>query len=68
MIKKHRDYEHLLLFQNPSLIPYHTIQPLMTLRKEAWENIEGKGENAAKQHFLLFPLCFLFIKKPHFNF
>ena len=22
------------------------------------ENIEGKGENAGYQHFLLFPLCF----------
>ena len=25
----------------------------------AFENIMGKGENAGKQHFLLFPLCFL---------
>ena len=31
----------------------------MTLTKRAFENIEGKGENAGNQHFLLFPLCFL---------
>ena len=24
-----------------------------------FENIEGKGENAGYQHFLLFPQCFL---------
>ena len=31
----------------------------MNLRKRALENIVGKGENAANQHFLLFPQCFL---------
>ena len=31
---------------------------LTTLRKEAFENILGKGENAGHQHFLLFPKCF----------
>ena len=31
----------------------------MTLRKKAFENIVGKGENASNQHFLLFPQCFL---------
>ena len=38
-----------------------TTQPraLTTLRREAFENIEGKGENAGNQHFLLFPQCFL---------
>ena len=30
----------------------------MTLRKKALENTVGKGENAGKQHFLLFPQCF----------
>ena len=34
-------------------------QILMTLRKRPFENIVGKGENAAKQHFILFPQCFL---------
>ena len=28
------------------------------------ENIEGKGENAGYQHFLLFPKCF---QKPSFS-
>ena len=28
-------------------------------KKEAFENIMGKGENAGNQHFLLFPQCFL---------
>ena len=31
----------------------------MTLKKMAFENIVGKGENAGNQHFLLFPQCFL---------
>ena len=30
----------------------------MTLSKKPFENIEGKGENAGDQHFLLFPQCF----------
>ena len=36
---------------------------LMTLDKKPFENIVRKGENAAKQHFLLFPQCFLPILK-----
>ena len=35
----------------------------MTLRKMPFENIVRKGENAGKQHFLLFPQCFLPIPK-----
>ena len=31
----------------------------MTLEEKAFENIEGKGENADNQHFLSFPQCFL---------
>ena len=31
----------------------------MPLKKMAFENIMGKGENAGNQHFLLFPQCFL---------
>ena len=30
-----------------------------TLKKNPFENIVGKGENAGNQHFLLFPQCFL---------
>ena len=30
-----------------------------SLKQRAFENIVGKGENAGKQHFLLFPQCFL---------
>ena len=36
---------------------------ITTLRKDAFENILGKGENAGNQHFLLFPKCFLTITK-----
>ena len=45
----------------------------MTLKKKPLENIEGKGENAGEQHFLLFPQCFLHflnkisICKPHLD-
>ena len=31
---------------------------LMTLKKKAFENIVGKGENAGNQHFLPFPTFF----------
>ena len=34
---------------------------LTTLKRKAYENIVGKGENAGNQHFLLFPQCFLLI-------
>ena len=35
----------------------------MTLKKKTFENIEGKGENADNQHFLLFPQRFLLYHK-----
>ena len=38
-------------------------QLLTTLRKKAFENILGKGENAGNQHFLLLPKCFLPFQK-----
>ena len=41
-------------FKVDSLTIYHTIQTFKN---------PGKGENAAKQHFLLFPQCFLPIPK-----
>ena len=46
--------------QIPSLksLP-HKPRFLMMLKKRAFENIVGKGENAGNQHFLLFPQCFL---------
>ena len=40
---------------------YHTT--LTPLRKKAFENSVGKGENAGYQHFLLFPQCFLTFPK-----
>ena len=38
-----------------------TTQPrvMTTLKKNLFENIVGKGENAGNQHFLLCPRCFL---------
>ena len=40
----------------------------MTLRKEALENVWGKGENAGNQHLLLFSKCFLSFQKHILNF
>ena len=34
----------------------------MTLRKNPFEHIVGKGENTGNHHFLLLPQCFLPIK------
>ena len=34
-------------------------RPLKALRREPFENIVEKEENAGNQHFLLFPQCFL---------
>ena len=40
--------------------PFTTQSRLLTTpKKKPFENIVGKGENAGKQHFLLFPQCFL---------
>ena len=58
------------------VVKHHTItylfttqsRLLTTLRKEAFENILGKGENAGNQHFLLFPEMFSTIPKTNFNF
>ena len=49
-----------LLPHNPNFChttPTFTTQPrlLTTLKKQVFENIVGKGENAGNQHFLLFP-------------
>ena len=43
-------------------------QPMKTQRKEAFENILRKGENADNHHFLLFPNCFLPFPKQTSNF
>ena len=36
---------------------------LTNLKKKAFENIVGKGENAGNQHFLLFPTTFSTLSK-----
>ena len=41
---------------------------LTTLKKEPFENIVGKGENAGNQYFLLFPTMFSTIPKTNLNF
>ena len=46
----------------PILLPLNTLPhnpDLPALKKNDFENIVGKGENAGHQHFLLFPQCFL---------
>ena len=40
----------------------------MTLNKNPFENIVGKGENTGNQHFLLFPHCLLPFPNTNFNF
>ena len=45
-------------------LPFTTLPRfLTTLKRKPFENIEGEGENAGNQHFLLFPQCFLIIPK-----
>ena len=39
------------------LLPHNP--DLTTLKKKAFENILGKGENAGNQNFVLSPKCFL---------
>ena len=47
-----------------SFKPLTIYSPLLTtLKKKPLANIVGKGENAGKQHFLLFEQCFLPIPK-----
>ena len=46
--------------------PYNP-RNLTTLRKKPFENIVGKGEDAGKQHFLLFPKCFQPYKRKKFQ-
>ena len=41
---------------------------LMTLKKNTFKNIIGKGENAGNQHFLLFPWYFLFYQRKKSSF
>ena len=41
---------------------------ILTLKKKPFENIVGKGENAANQHFVLFPWCFLSCQKHKLGF
>ena len=45
----------------------HNAELLMTLRKNALENIVGKRENADNQHFLSFPINGLNPKKDLFH-
>ena len=40
---------------------------LIPLEKKAFENIEGKGENAGNQHFLLCPKCFFTLSQHIFQ-
>ena len=48
-------YHSIPIFDNPE-------------KRRAFENIEGKEENAGDQHFLLFPQCFLPFSKQTKNF
>ena len=38
---------------------YHTIPTFDNPKEEGFGNTVGKQENAGKQHFVLFPQCFL---------
>ena len=56
---------HCILFVKNAVREHFTTQfkLLTTLRKKPFENIEGKGENAGDQHFLLFPHRYLLCPK-----
>ena len=55
-----RDEDIMIAIPHFFLKLFTTQSRLLTiLRKRAFENIVGKGENAGDQHFLLFPQCFL---------
>ena len=41
---------------------------LTTVKRDALENTEGKGENAGKQHFLLFSQCLLMYENEKLSF
>ena len=62
------DQEWVTKGKSACLTHYHTIPTFDDLRKKPLENIEGKGENAGDQHFLLFPQCFLLFTKQISNF
>ena len=46
-----------------SITLYHTMTTFDVPGEKALENIVGKGENAGKQYFLLFPHCLLPYKR-----
>ena len=48
----------MLIEKSPKLLPTKP-RILTTLKRKAFENIVGKGENAGNQYSLLFPQCFL---------
>ena len=52
-----------ILSSGNELTLYHTIPSLPTPKKKAFENIVGKGDNTGKQHFVLFPQCFLLVRR-----
>ena len=56
------EWVKILLFCKVNPLP-HNPDFLTTLGKMPIENIVRKGENASKQHFLLFLPCFLLCQK-----
>ena len=56
-----KSVEHLMSTSFNSLTTQ--FRPLTTFKKEPFENIVGKGDNAGNQHFLYFLLYFLPIAK-----
>ena len=57
----------LKVWNGAILSPYQTILSFNDPQDWFFENIEGKGEDAGNQHFLLFPDCFLFLQKKFAN-
>ena len=63
----------MMAYLVPSITELHYLfttqsEHLTTLKKEPFENIVVKEENAGNQHFLLFPQCFLFYPEQTFTF
>ena len=60
----------MYLFPTSTTIELFTTQSrvLTTLMDSAFENIMGKGENGAYQHYLLFSHCFLPFQRQQLSF
>ena len=55
-------------FEKADLTLYHSIQNYINPKERGFENILGKGENAGKPEFSLFPRMFSILSETNFIF